>query len=219
VAIAQVRGGLSACLRHCWPGTRFARSVSGFLQSQAAAFEPRCPNAGSRLLRPPAAARGSLNFATVVGAALRSGYVPRRDAPTTAYYNINRQRLHLSRAKHCLDEAGRLCFFPANPPKFNEVPFSYYLIDPIKKSLIAAGLDRIVVSVVRQHRSVADFSAFARGVVFGSPVLDQIRQRGGAEPTEIQEAVAAAMRHEFGREPSVVPTQAIVFEARNTYRA
>jgi hypothetical protein len=32
-----------------------------------------------------------------------------RDAPTTAYYNINRQRLHLSRAKHCLDEAGHLC--------------------------------------------------------------------------------------------------------------
>src|SRR6476646_8864156 len=27
-----------------------------------------------------------------------------RDAPRTAYHNINRQRLHLSRAKHCLDE-------------------------------------------------------------------------------------------------------------------
>src|SRR6202158_6327570 len=31
-----------------------------------------------------------------------------RDAPTTAYYNINRQRLYLSRAKHCLDEASHL---------------------------------------------------------------------------------------------------------------
>ena len=31
-----------------------------------------------------------------------------RDAPTTAYYNINRQRLHLSSAKHCLDEASHL---------------------------------------------------------------------------------------------------------------
>jgi SAM-dependent methyltransferase len=108
-------------------------------------------------------------------------------------------------------------FFPTDPPKFNEVPFSYHLIDPIKEALIAAGLDGIEVSVVRQHRPVADFSAFARGAVFGSPVLDQIRQRGGAEPTEIQEAVATAMRHEFGREPSVVPTQAIVFEARNPH--
>jgi ubiquinone/menaquinone biosynthesis C-methylase UbiE len=107
-------------------------------------------------------------------------------------------------------------FFPTDPPKFYEVPFSYYRIDPIKESLIAAGLDRIVVSVVRQHRSVADFSAFARGVVFGNPVFDQIRQRGGVEPTQIQEAVAKAMRHEFGGEPGVMPIQAIVYEARKT---
>ena len=107
-------------------------------------------------------------------------------------------------------------FFPTDPPKFYEVPFSYYLIDPIKESLMAAGLDRIVVSVVRQQRSVADFSAFARGVVFGNPVFDQIRQRGGVEPTQIQEAVASAMRKEFGGEPGVMPIQAIVFEARKT---
>ena len=105
-------------------------------------------------------------------------------------------------------------FFPTDPPKFYEVPFSYYLIDPIKESLIAAGLEQIVVSVVRQHRSVADFSVFARGVVFGNPVFDQIRQRGGVKPAQVQEAVATAMRREFGGEPGVMPIQAIVFEAR-----
>lgn len=105
-------------------------------------------------------------------------------------------------------------FFPTDPPKFYEVPFSYYLIDPIKESLLAAGLEQIVVSVVRQHRSVADFSVFARGVVFGNPVFDQIRQRGGVKPAQIQEAVATAMRREFGGEPGVMPIQAIVFEAR-----
>jgi hypothetical protein len=46
-----------------------------------------------------------MNFAAVVGASLRSNSALLRDAPTTAYYNVNRQRLHLSRAKHCLDEA------------------------------------------------------------------------------------------------------------------
>ena len=105
-------------------------------------------------------------------------------------------------------------FFPTDPPKFYEVPFSYSLIDPIKESLIAAGLEQIVVSVVRQHRSVADFSVFARGVVFGNPVFDQIRQRGGVKPAQVQEAVATAMRGEFGGEPGVMPIQAIVFEAR-----
>jgi len=107
-------------------------------------------------------------------------------------------------------------FFPADPPKFYEVPFSYFLIDPIKESLIAAGFGGIEVSVIRQQRPVADFAAFARGVVFGNPVLDQIRLRGGMEPTQIQEAVAMAMRQEFGGEPGVMPIQAIVFEARKT---
>jgi SAM-dependent methyltransferase len=105
-------------------------------------------------------------------------------------------------------------FFPADPPGFYEVPFGYHRIDPIKDSLIAAGFGGIEVSVVQQHRTVADFSAFARGAVFGSPVFDQIRQRGGAEPGRIQEAVAAAMKQEFGGEPGVMPLQAIVFEAR-----
>ena len=63
----------------------------------------------SPVRRPPAAARGSLNFAAVVGASPSGRATPSlRDAPTTAHYDTNRQRLHLSRAKHCLDEAGHL---------------------------------------------------------------------------------------------------------------
>ena len=94
------------------------------------------------------------------------------------------------------------------------MPFSSYLLDPIKESLIGAGFDGIEISVVRQHRSVSNFSSFARGVVFGNPVFDQIRQRGGAAPTEIQEAVARAMRREFGGGPGMMPIQAIVFDAQ-----
>jgi SAM-dependent methyltransferase len=107
-------------------------------------------------------------------------------------------------------------FFPADPPKFYELPFSYNRIDPIKESLIAAGLDGIEISVVRQHRSVVNFSTFARGLVFGSPVFDQIHQLGSVEPTQIQEAVATAMRQEFGGEPGVMSIQAIVFDAQKT---
>jgi len=105
-------------------------------------------------------------------------------------------------------------FFPVDPPRFFEVPFAYHLIDPIKASLLAAGFGEIKISVDQLHRKVTDFSTFARGFVFGSPVFEQIRQRGGVAPTEIQNAVAAAMRREFGGEPGVVPMQAIVFEAR-----
>jgi ubiquinone/menaquinone biosynthesis C-methylase UbiE len=105
-------------------------------------------------------------------------------------------------------------FFPSDPPKFYDVPFSYCNIDPIKEALIASGFGDIVVSVVQLQRRVSDFSSFARGIVFGNPVIDQIRQRGGVEPAKIQQAVALAMRDEFGGEPSMMPIQAIVFEAR-----
>ena len=105
-------------------------------------------------------------------------------------------------------------FFPDDPPTFYEVPFGYHLIDPIKEALIVAGFGEIEISVVRLQRTVADFRAFARGLVFGNPVYDQIRQRGGESPDQIQEAVALAMKEEFGGEPGVMPLQAIVFEAR-----
>jgi SAM-dependent methyltransferase len=104
-------------------------------------------------------------------------------------------------------------FFPVDPPRFYEVPFSYHLIDPIKESLLAAGFGRIDVSVVRRGPVVVDFAAFAGGCVFGNPVFDQIRQRG-AKPSEVHGAVADAMREEFGVEPAVVPLQAIMFEVR-----
>lgn len=49
--------------------------------------------------------------------------------------------------------------------------------------------------------------------MFGNPVYRQILQRGGAEPSEVQAAVAAVMREEHRGEPAVVSMQAIVFDA------
>ena len=105
-------------------------------------------------------------------------------------------------------------FFPADPPPFFEVPFGYHSIDPIKQELLAAEFTEIKISVECLHRRVLDFSTFARGFVFGTPVFEQIRQRGGVPPSDIRDAVAAAWRKEFGAEPAMVPMQAIVFETR-----
>ena len=85
--------------------------------------------------------------------------------------------------------------------------------DPVADA-IAQSFAEIKISVDQRHHTVADFATFARGSVFGSPVFGQIQARGGVPPATIQDAVAAAMRREFGGEPGVVPMQAIVFEAR-----
>jgi SAM-dependent methyltransferase len=103
-------------------------------------------------------------------------------------------------------------FFPSNPPGFLELPVSCFEIDPIKEALIRSGFDRIVISVQRREYDILDARAFARGLVF-SPVIEEIRERGGVEPEMIVEALAEALTREYGSNPTRYPMQAILFEA------
>jgi len=104
-------------------------------------------------------------------------------------------------------------FFPADPPQFYSVPFSCHQIDPIKELLIAAGFADIGIAVIRQEREFPDVAQFARAAVFGNPLIDQIRARGGADPERVVEALAGEYRREFGSNPGRMPIQAIVFSA------
>src|SRR5262249_24791541 len=89
-------------------------------------------------------------------------------------------------------------FFPADPPQFYMVPFSYYQIDPIKESLIDAGFTDISVAVIRLEKEIPDTARFARGLVDGNPLIDQIKARGGVDPDRVVNALAQALRQEFG---------------------
>jgi SAM-dependent methyltransferase len=104
-------------------------------------------------------------------------------------------------------------FFPADPPQFYTVPFSYYLIDPIKESLVDAGFNDISAAVVRREKDIPDTARFARGLVYGNPLIDQIKQRGGVDPDRVVDTLAQALRREFGADPARMPLQAIVFSA------
>jgi len=103
-------------------------------------------------------------------------------------------------------------FFPSNPPRFLEDPVSSFEIDPVKETLIRSGFERIVVSVQKREYDILDVPAFARGLVF-SPVIEEIRERGGVEPEEIVEVLAEALTREYGSNPTRYPMQAILFEA------
>jgi len=104
-------------------------------------------------------------------------------------------------------------FFPADPPQFYNVPFSYYRIDPIKESLIDAGFSNINVAVVKLYKEIPDVTRFARGLGHGNPLIDQIRTRGGVEPDRVVDALAQALRAEFGADRGRMPLQAIMFSA------
>ncbi len=98
-----------------------------------------------------------------------------------------------------------------DPPPFMSVPFGYAAIDPIKASLLAAGFDGLRVELVRMRGAIDDFDRFASGLVFGSPIVDQIRSRG-FEPDDLRRAVARSLRDEFGESRSA-PLQFMLFDA------
>jgi SAM-dependent methyltransferase len=104
-------------------------------------------------------------------------------------------------------------FFPADPPQFYNVPFSYCQIDPIKESLIEAGFVGIDAAVVSLDKEIPDVANFARAAVHGNPLIDQIRARGGVEPELVVEALTREFRREFGADPGHMPLQAILFSA------
>ena len=76
----------------------------------------------------------------------------------------------------------------------------------------------IGIAVIRQERELPDVAHFARAAVFGNPLIDQIRARGGVDPERVVDALEQEFRREFGGNPGRMPIQAIVFSAARTMR-
>lgn len=102
--------------------------------------------------------------------------------------------------------------FPADPPQFYQVPFGYYRLDPIKEALDEAGFTELKIEVSSRDQALPDVAAFARDFVYGNPLADQVRARGG-DPARIVTALTEVYRREFGPDPGRMPLQAILFEA------
>ncbi|HET7679042.1 MAG TPA: class I SAM-dependent methyltransferase [Xanthobacteraceae bacterium] len=136
-------------------------------------------------------------------------------APGGRYlFNVWDSHRHNPFGRIAHETAGR--FFPADPPQFYSVPFSCYQIDPIKESLIAAGFTDINVAVVKLEKEISDAAMFARGIVYGNPLIDQIRARGSVAPERVFDALVQELRREFGSDPGRMPLQAIVFSAKKS---
>ena len=103
-------------------------------------------------------------------------------------------------------------FFPIDPPQFQRLPFSY-TFDPIKDSLCKACFTDITAAVVKIEKDMPDAALFARGLVYGSPIIDQVKARGGVDPEQIVDTMVRAFHSEFGN-PGRMPLQAIVFSAK-----
>ena len=64
---------------------------------------------------------------------------------------------------------------------------------------------------MRLEKRVTDPALFARGLIFGTPLIDQVRARGG-DPERLTGALTNAFVGELGLNERPIRMQAIVFE-------
>lgn len=104
--------------------------------------------------------------------------------------------------------------FPVDPPQFYKVPFSCHQIDPIREDLGAAGFADIAINILTIDKTVPAVAAFARGLVFGNPLIDQIGSRGNVEAEDVFDSVVEELHRAFGPDPARMQLQTIAYEAR-----
>lgn len=105
-------------------------------------------------------------------------------------------------------------FFPDNPPGFYKVPFSYPDAALVKRELSSGGFDNVESEVIEFDQPVIDWAHFARGLVFGNPLIDEIKNRGGVDGDEVARAIENSLRERFGPEPASMPLKATVYRGR-----
>ena len=126
-------------------------------------------------------------------------------------FNVWDSHAHNAFGRLAYETAAR--FYPDDPPQFFQVPFGYHSIDAIKASLIDAGFTDIEATVVRLEKQVADPALFARGLIYGTPLIEQIRTRAGMDPERLIEGMTEAFIRELRLGERPLHMQAIVFEA------
>jgi ubiquinone/menaquinone biosynthesis C-methylase UbiE len=129
----------------------------------------------------------------------------------TYYFNVWDSFSFNPFARITQETVGR--FFRKDAPTFYTVPFGYHRIDEIKESLTEAGFEDIGAHVLKIDRSIPKARQFAEGLIFGNPLVDEIRTRGSVDPETIVTALTAALQSAFGPDPGCMPLQAIVFRA------
>jgi SAM-dependent methyltransferase len=99
---------------------------------------------------------------------------------------------------------------PEKPPQFMTVPFANRF-EPIKETLGDVGFTDITARVLRWQKPV-DVVQFARGVIYGTPLYNDLKARPGLDLEAMAAKLEERFRSEFG-EPGTMPIQAILFEA------
>lgn len=102
--------------------------------------------------------------------------------------------------------------FPHDPPTFYQVPFAMAEPEPLAAAARVGGFAGHHVERIAMAPQVPSWEEFARGVVRGNPLADQVEARGGSA-AELVEAVAAELEATLGPAPASLPMVAYLHTA------
>jgi len=105
-------------------------------------------------------------------------------------------------------------FFPENPPGFYKVPFHYGDPEGVRSDLAAAGWSNIEHETVRLQKPIVNVEKFATALVYGNPLIDEIRDRGSVDPDDVATEILAALQSRFEASNMTMPLSATMFECR-----
>lgn len=101
--------------------------------------------------------------------------------------------------------------FPVDPPGFYKVPFHYSDPDIVMADLKAAGWHKVEHETISMNKTIEAPRAFANALVYGNPLIDEIRERGGVDPDTVAEDIYEVLQSTFGPTPLVMPLKATTF--------
>lgn len=104
-------------------------------------------------------------------------------------------------------------FFSGAPPMFYSVPFAMFKPDELRNLPIQNGFSSVDVRLVKKvGRSDTSMDA-ARGMIEGSPIINEIRSKDAASIDTLLELTSKEIAARFNDKPVISPLQAWVGEA------
>lgn len=98
--------------------------------------------------------------------------------------------------------------FPDDPPEFLQVPYSWHDLTTAVRTAQEAGFQQIDIAVQPRVSRAVDARQVATGLVAGSPLANQVTERGSPSLEATVEAVTERLQSSFGDGPISAPMQA-----------
>lgn len=105
-------------------------------------------------------------------------------------------------------------FFPDDPPGFYKIPFHYGDPEVVRADLVAAGWKDIRHETIRLAKPIVNVEKFATALVYGNPLIDEIRERGAVDPDAVVAEILSALQERFENSDYTMPLSATVFDCR-----